>query len=169
MATVQLSDGTVVQVSPEDLAWVSRFRWRRRVRQDGRVSILACINLRDASGRAFQKNMYLGRMLLGLIDPTLHVDHINGDTLDNRRENLRLATAQQNTCNRGPQRSNTSGYVGVATVRRGRYRAYVRERGKLVHLGYFSDPIEAAKARDRRASEVYGEFARLNFPLGESA
>jgi len=92
----------------------------------------------------------------------LQVDHINGNGLDNRRENLRLCTNAENARNRRLSKNNTTGYKGV-DLDANRYRAQIRVGQKFVYLGRFDDPIEAAKAYDAAAREHYGEFARTNF------
>ncbi|MBP7051834.1 MAG: HNH endonuclease [Phycisphaerae bacterium] len=92
------------------------------------------------------------------------VDHINLDGLDNRKRNLRNGTSEQNSYNRAPHRVST-GFKGVRYEERtGKYKAIIRHKGKDIFIGWFGDPIEAAKARDRVARELYGEFAYLNFP-----
>jgi hypothetical protein len=93
------------------------------------------------------------------------VDHRNHDTSDNRRDNLRLASYSDNSAN---QRSrNPSGYKGISQVpSTGHWRAYVGGRvstGKQIKLGTFHTPEEAAWAYDVWASQIYGEFAILNF------
>lgn len=91
------------------------------------------------------------------------VDHINGDGLDNRRSNLRLATSSQNGANIPAPSHNTSGYKGVSLYKRtGRWRAYAGANAR--HLGYFATAEEAARAYDAAATETWGNFARLNFP-----
>lgn len=90
------------------------------------------------------------------------VDHIDGNGLNNRRCNLRVCNYQQNAANTGP-RGGTSRFVGVR--RRGdKWEAGVQCRGKYYHLGTFATEIEAAKARDRKAYELWGPYAYLNFP-----
>ena len=90
------------------------------------------------------------------------VDHIDHNTLNNRRCNLRLVTPEQNYANAGP-RGGASGYVGVR--RRGKkWEAGITSRGVYHYVGRFDDPVEAAKARDRKAYELHGEHAYLNFP-----
>lgn len=93
------------------------------------------------------------------------VDHVNGNGLDNRRCNLRPATARENQRNRGLQRNSTSGYKGVCFDKsRRRWLAHIKVNGKFINLGRFDDAIVAAMAYDAAAAEAFGEFARLNFP-----
>lgn len=91
-----------------------------------------------------------------------YVDHINGNTLDNRKSNLRICRKQQNEFNTKRRSDNRSGFRGVCAARRGKFRAYINKDGKQYHLGEFSDPVEAAKAYNAKAVEFFGEFARLN-------
>ena len=94
------------------------------------------------------------------------LDHINGDKLDNRLCNLRPATVSQNHANSKP-RGGTSRYKGVHWFKRdGKWHAAIGYNGKLVHLGYFANEIEAAKAYDKAARRLFGEYAYCNFTEG---
>ncbi len=95
----------------------------------------------------------------------LVVDHRNGDTLDNRRANLRLATQSQNMQN-VPKKENTSSrFMGVYFIKSaGKWGGQIRVKGKDKWLGSFKNEIDAAKAYDETAKKYHGEFARLNFP-----
>jgi hypothetical protein len=94
--------------------------------------------------------------------PGEQVDHRNHNGLDNRRENLRLATAAQNAANARPKR-NRPGYKGVNWHKRNqKWRAYITVDRKYIHLGVFEDPWEAAQAYNTAALEAWGEFACLN-------
>lgn len=97
-------------------------------------------------------------------------DHRNGDGLDNRRENLRRATQQQNMCNRIAT-PGKSGFKGVTWNKRDEnWKAQIGSRGKHYHLGYYLIAEEAAMAYDEAARRLHGEFATLNFPnTGERA
>ena len=90
------------------------------------------------------------------------VDHIDPNTLNNRRCNLRVCTPEQNQVNRGP-RGGSSQFVGVYR-RRDKWVAEIVWRGEYFYLGLFDDEVEAAKARDRKAYEFHGPYAYLNFP-----
>ena len=94
----------------------------------------------------------------------LIVDHINGNVLDNRKCNLRLCTRAENARNVKKSKSNTSGYIGVSKEYK-KWLACVTLNGKAYRVGRFEDKVEAARARDRKAIELHGEFAKLNFPI----
>lgn len=88
-------------------------------------------------------------------------DHVNRDGVDNRQRNLRTATRRQNGCNRGKQRNNTSGYIGVHWHGR-KWQVRISINGKQKHLGYFDDKKEAARVYNLAARMHRGEFAVLN-------
>lgn len=91
------------------------------------------------------------------------VDHISGNTLDNRRDNLRHATRSQNAVNRPLASNNTSGYRGVSFHKgKGRWRASIKQDGRAIYLGSFSDKEDAARAYNEAALRLFGEFAILN-------
>lgn len=95
----------------------------------------------------------------------LHVDHINGDRLDNRRENLRVCTQHQNNMSGSRKKNSKSLFKGVSPCHsNNKWRSTVTFNYKQHHAGYFQTEEEAAKAYDKKALELFGEFARLNFP-----
>lgn len=90
------------------------------------------------------------------------VDHIDRDGLNNRRENLRLATRSENGRNQKCRSDNTSGYKGVHWHKGTRkWIAQIRLNGKAKHLGLFKTPEEAHVAYQEAAKELFGEFARF--------
>lgn len=99
------------------------------------------------------------------------VDHINGDGLDNRRSNLRAATAQENARNRGRRTTSVSGYKGVSWHKASaRWQASIGVGDRRwKHLGYFSDSADAARAYDAAAINIFGPYARPNFPQETAA
>lgn len=108
--------------------------------------------------------MVLMHRLVADAKRTEHVDHINGNPLDNRRCNLRLCTDQQNKANRGPSRKRAGMYKGVYPVAGTRWEAKIKANGKCISLGTFYEPTIAALAYDEAASRLHGKFAKLNFP-----
>jgi hypothetical protein len=113
--------------------------------------------------------LYMHRVVLP--SPVL-VDHINGDGLDNRRANLRVATPAQNSRNMRPMASSRTGFKGVARQPRSRvnpWRAYIRLNDRAHWLGVFRTAEAAARAYDAAATEHFGEFAHLNFPEGNQS
>lgn len=93
----------------------------------------------------------------------LQVDHINGNTLDNRKCNLRFCSNQQNSFNRPKNRVSTSNYKGVSWFKRdNKWRARIAYNGRQIHLGYFNNEKEAAIMYNLAAKQMFGEFARLN-------
>jgi len=94
------------------------------------------------------------------------VDHINGDRLDNRRSNLRVATYSQNSRNRAMKPSGVSGFVGVHRCTHSSHSWWVantKVRGRTIRFGCYSDPLEAAWMRDQLVLGLFDEFTRTNF------
>lgn len=103
------------------------------------------------------------RVLLGMeSDDGREVDHINGVRHDNRRSNLRICLPEENAKNKRRYRNNASGIKGVHKLDGyDRWRARIRVDGKLVHLGYFRNPDDAAKAYREAAVALHGAFANF--------
>jgi hypothetical protein len=89
------------------------------------------------------------------------VDHVNGDGLDNRRCNLRLATTQQNTANSRRNTHAKSGYIGVHAHKSGKFFANF-----TINLGTYDNAEDAARAYDAKVTEMFGEFAMTNKKRG---
>lgn len=157
-AEIPLTRGLVAVVDTADLDFLlSQGSWQART--ESHTSYAVRVFKVDGVRRLIPMH----GLLLGIRG----VDHVNGDGLDNRRVNLRPATAQQQSRNQRRRSDNTTGYKGVVWVpSRSRWRARFTVDGKLRYLGTFTDPVEAAKAYDAAVREAFGEFARLNFPGG---
>jgi hypothetical protein len=88
------------------------------------------------------------------------IDHINGDRADNRIENLRAVTANQNQHNRKINSNNTSGYKGVCWDKaRNKWKSQVRLEGKLINIGHYDNVEEAAEVVRKTREELHGDFA----------
>jgi hypothetical protein len=92
-------------------------------------------------------------------EPVPYIDHINGDKLDNRIENLRAATHSQNCMNRCQRSDNKSGVKGVR-LKKGKWYGSIMFNGKTHSAGYFIEKEDAVVAVDRLRKELHGEFAR---------
>ncbi len=113
-----------------------------------------------------QHSVSMHRVLTGM--SRLEVDHINGNGLDNRRANLRLASRGQNAQNAKIHRPTQSPYRGVIFNKAAKkWCASINVNGKRKHLGSFKTEIEAAVAYDKASLEFHGEFGRRNFPAVE--
>lgn len=109
-----------------------------------------------------RKSVRCHRLLMDIWNPDVIVDHKNGDTLDNRLENLRTASITENGRNKSII-NNKHGYKGI-TLKRGKFIAGLKFEGKTLKRGYFDTAIDAARHYDSMALHYYKEFACLNFP-----
>lgn len=149
MKLISLSGGHHARVDDQDHEMLSHFRWT-----------CGCgYAYRSVGDRESQHMVKMERTLM-LPGPGELVDHINGDTLDNRRCNLRVCTQKENCWNKAARAGSIRGYKGVSR-KAGRTRVRARIAGR--HLGHFLDPVDAALAYDLAAIESFGEYARLNF------
>lgn len=155
---IPLTRGQVAIVDADLYEELNAWKWCALPRRSGGFYAYRGIN----KGRTSTLRIFMHRQIMGLeqSDP-LKVDHRDPlKTLDNRRENLRIATCSQNKANQAAQRNNKSGLKGVSWDRGG-WRAYIQVGGKLMLLGKFSDKYEAHAAYCKAADYHFGEFARF--------
>lgn len=145
---------SIALIDSEDFDLVSQYNWyTSRKAHKGH-----CWYYLKASTN---KSILMHRLVMGAQKGQI-IDHINGNTFDNRKENLRFCTRSQNMCNRAKPRTKNK-YKGVQ-AKRGKFRSRIYRDGTPYLLGTFVDEIEAAKAYDAAAIRLHGEFALLNFP-----
>jgi HNH endonuclease len=158
---IGLTRGHVCLVDVTDFNWLNQYRWQ--LQKNSKKGALYASRGDYSTGRL--RGLSMHREILGLErgDPR-QADHINGDGLDNRRSNLRIATNSQNQMNKGLLCRNTSGHKGVCWDRKKRkYRVAICIDRHVIHLGYFpADQLDrAAAAYQKAALELHGEYARL--------
>jgi len=148
---IPLGNGCYTYVDKEDYEWLNQWHWHvygggyAARREKGKLILMHRQIMQPPKGRV--------------------VDHINGNGYDNTRANMRNITPRQNTHNRGKYAGSNSIYKGVWYDEQcHRWRARICCGKECFYLGYFDSEIEAARAYDRKAVELLGEFARLNFP-----
>lgn len=150
MKLIQLTQGRFAQVDDEDFELINQYKW-----------YLTGGN--KYAGRWYNnKTMYMHRELLNF--PDQRIDHIDRNSLNNQRNNLRICTGSQNCMNREKILQNRSSqYKGVHYYWKNQHwRAGICINYKKIHLGCFKTEIEAAKAYNQAAIQYFGEFAHLN-------
>ena len=152
---IPLTRGMTALVDDQDYAVLSDYEWHA----------LKCgSKLYAASTTPNKQKLLMHRIILGATDGQV-IDHLNGNGLDNRRGNIRIASISINNHNRTKKFSNKSGFRGVSKdIWYDGWRAYIRENKKTKYLGYFHNPEDAAKAYDISALRLFGEHAVTNFP-----
>ncbi|WP_346866645.1 MULTISPECIES: HNH endonuclease [unclassified Clostridium] len=156
MKEIKITQGKTVLVSDEDFQNISQFKW----------AYSASTGYAVRKGRKIlqePRTVHMHRFIMGA-SSKVQIDHINGNKLDNRRLNLRIASIQKNAFNRKkPKVICTSKYKGVLKRKNSnRWEARIKFNNKSIHLGRFINEVDAAKAYNRAALYYFGEFARCN-------
>jgi hypothetical protein len=154
---IPLTKGQMAIVDPADYQSLIKHKWYA----NWSLSSKAFYAQATIDGK---RGVQMHRLILGLKrSDGMEADHRNGDTLDNRRDNLRIATHAQNQRNKGRQANNTSGYKGVYWHKTDKvWRARIKVAGKDKHLGSFSSKESAYEAYCAAAKQLHGEFACLS-------
>ena len=160
---IPLTHGRVALVDIEDYEWLTKWHWHAR-HDKSSGSWYALRNYRIGPGGKIQRCLSMHRAIMGIGygDPRT-VDHVRtGETLDNRRHNLRIATHSQQAMNRRVLCVGPSGYRGVRYHAKGKnWEARVTLERKTISLGVYATPEKAYAAYCAAARSMHGEFAKL--------
>ncbi len=156
---ILLTQGQFAIVDDEDYEWLNQWKWY--VQKCGTFSYVA----RSKRLKTEKKHMtiLMHRLILSACKGE-DVDHINHNTFDNRKVNIRICTRAQNMANANPWKNKSSKYKGVFWSKHDKkWVTQITYNYKTIHLGYYKNEVDAAKAYDTKALELFGEFAKPNF------
>lgn len=154
MKKIPLSKGKYTIVDDGDFEQLSAWKWHT----NARGYAMRTTHTRDADNKRICHKVYMHRQIINTPDGML-TDHINGDKLDNRRENLRVVTVKQNNWNTGIPSHNSTGVKGVYW-RANRWEAAISQNNRKVHLGRFVNQSEAVQAYNKAALKLRGQYVR---------
>jgi len=147
---------TFTLVDDEDYKRINKYKWWG-IEDNGRIYAI-----RKLSCDGYRIAVHMSREILRYVGGK-DVDHKNHNTLDNQKTNLRLSTRSENCMNQRIAKNNKSGYKGVSRSNSGKkWVAKIRKDYKLIHLGYYINKIDAAKAYNEAALKLFGTFAYIN-------
>ena len=156
MEKIKLTQGEYAIVDWDDFRKLSKHKWHAHKRHN------LWYALRTINVNSKQKTIRMHRLVLKAKEGD-YVDHINGNGLDNRKNNLRLCNHKQNAANSRISKNNTSGYKGVCWDKsRSKWIATIRVNYRKLNLGRYDNILDAAAAYDRYAIMWFGEFAKTN-------
>lgn len=153
-----LTQNQVAVVDNNDYKWLAQYKW---CAHSGRWGTYAVRNYQTSNGRC---TILMHREIMNPL-PEFLVDHIDHNTLNNQRCNLRIVTARQSSANCRKSLGTTSRYKGVSRcTKTGKWVVHIRTYGKCTHLGQYTSEYEAAIVYDTYARKYFGSCAHLNFP-----
>lgn len=144
---IPLTKGKYAKVDNDDFELLINFNWK-------------------CNYHNYERSVHLGLMHRFIMNCPKNkiIDHINHDRLDNRKANLRICTVSNNGMNRLKYSGFTSKYKGVCWVKeRSLWKSSIKHNDAYIHLGFFENEKDAGLAYDKKAIELFGEFALLNF------
>lgn len=154
MKPIWLTKEQFTMVDDADYDWLNQWKW---CINSGKYTFYAKRAIKDPLKG--QKIILMHRVILGVIDSKIDVDHKDSNGLNNQRSNLRIATRSQNQANKRSSKNGTSKYLGVCWDKQHKkWEARIKSK----RIGQYSDELEAAKCYNEAAIKAHGEFANLN-------
>ena len=151
---IQLNKEIVSIVDDEDFEYLNQWKWYLLKSHTNYYAI--------RTSKPENKLIQLHRVVIKAKEGEF-VDHINGNKLDNRKINLRICTKAQNSQNRKMSKFNKSGFNGVSwCIKNKKWVAQISCENKKIHIGYYIELKDAARAYNQAAQKYHGEFAKLN-------
>lgn len=160
MICIPLTQDKYAIIDIDDLDIVSKYKWCAGAAGRQKSKVYAISRHVKPDGRVFTVRMH--RIILGVTQSDIFVDHIDGNTLNNTRSNLRPCTPRQNALNSKAPCTNTSGFKGAFLSKQsGRWYSRITDNGKRINLGTFATAEDAHLAYCKAAASLYGEFAKF--------
>lgn len=154
MKEIKLTQNQIALIDDDDLEKVSNHNWYSHKRT----------NKFYAESTINKKHIHLHRFILGVNDSNIIIDHIDGNSLNNQKSNLRLCSFAENQMNKKPYKnapiSNIKGISFISATKK--WRAQIQSSKKKIYIGVFDDYKNAALAYNNKAIELHGNFANLN-------
>lgn len=154
-AIMLINDNKVI-IDIEDIEKIKEHHWYLNGRDKHRY----------ARSKRNGKIILLHRLIMNVLNEdtkTMQIDHINGNTLDNRKQNLRIVTPHQNALNKNKIDYGNNRHNGVHYLKRNKkWRAYITYNGKWIHLGVYDTEEEAINARIEAEKKYFKEYRRLD-------
>jgi HNH endonuclease len=157
MKYIPLTKGKFAIVDDMDWKFLSTFKWQACPKKRK----FYAVRMLPRNGQKPRPRIYMHAAVYGAVPFGFQIDHRNGNSLDNRRCNLRIATQGQQSRNSGLRKDNALGVKGVRVKPSGKYEARINgPNGKRIQLGTYAKINSAAQAYRRAAKRLYGDFAR---------
>jgi len=157
MKQIKLTQNKFALVDDDMFEELDKFKWYAEKRGN---TFYARMNIYN-NGKQYR--IYMHRYILGLTDSKIKCDHKDHNGLDNKKSNLRTCSNLENSRNQKKVLNTSSRYKGVCFHKRDKkWVAHIGVKNKLIYIGLFRNEQDAAKAYNLKASELFGDFARLN-------
>lgn len=155
---IQLTQGKVAIVDDEDYNYLNQWKWLAIKQKNDKFYVARNIPVSNKK----QSKIWMHRFIMNP-EKGMVIDHLDGNPLNNQKNNLRICTHAENMRNSNIPKNNTSGFKGVSFVKKhNTYESSIRINNIKIYLGYYIDPIEAARAYNAAALKYHGEFAHIN-------